>query len=77
MAGNYVFAKVAGGRWSPVYAGETEDLSNRFDYHHRMPCINRHGATHIHARVNLDGRAARLDEESDIRWAYDPPCNRQ
>ena len=45
---NYVFAKTT----NPdillaIYIGETEDISERFDNHHKMDCIRRNGATHI------------------------------
>ncbi|MCY3645600.1 MAG: hypothetical protein OXH07_01315 [Chloroflexi bacterium] len=78
LPGNYIFAKInTSNRWAAIYAGETEDLSTRFDNHHQQACINRHGATHIHVRVNRGGADARRAEERDIRLAYDPPCNRQ
>ena len=36
--GNYIFAKeTSPGRHLPIYIGETEDLSERFDSHHKMP----------------------------------------
>ena len=38
--GNYIFAKeTSPGRWTPIYIGQTGDLSERFDNHHKMPCI--------------------------------------
>ena len=78
LPGNYIFAKKnASGRWVAIYAGETEDLSTRFENHHQQPCINLQGATHIHVHVNNGGAVARRAEERDIRLAYDPPCNRQ
>ena len=34
-AGNYVFALQSNpNRWRPIYIGQTEDLSERFDNHH-------------------------------------------
>jgi len=74
-AGNYVFAKeTKPGSWSPVYIGQTNDLSERFDDHHKMPCIKRNGATHIHAHLNSD-RQTRLDEESDLVAKWNTSCN--
>ncbi len=74
-AGNYIFAKeTKSGSWSPVYIGQTKDLSERFDNHHKMPCIKRHGATHIHAHLN-SGHQARLAEESDLIEKWNTPCN--
>ena len=78
LPGNYIFAKrIAANQWQAIYAGETSDLSERFDGHHQKPCIDRHGATHIHVHVNSGGAQARRDEEADIRQRYQPPCNKQ
>ncbi len=75
VAGNYIFAKeIEPGRWRAVYIGETADLSERFDNHHKMPCIVRNGATHIHAHTNSD-QNARLAEEMDLINNYRPVCN--
>ena len=74
--GNYVFCRRGvDGRYSAIYAGETSDLSERFDSHHAMPCIKRCGATHISYRVHHGGKDARQIEEEDIRARYNPPCN--
>jgi hypothetical protein len=74
--GNYVFAReTSPGRFVPVYIGETSDLSERFDNHHKAACISRNGATHIHAHVNSDGAAARLAEEADLVARWQPRCN--
>lgn len=75
-AGNYCFAKqTAPGRWSPVYFGQTGNLSERFENHHKMTCALRYGATHIHAHLNAGGDQARLDEETDLVRQWSPPCN--
>ena len=73
--GNYIFAKQTPTGWSPIYIGETSDLSERFDNHHKMPCITKAGATHIHAHVNNSGVTARRAEESDLIKQWNPPCN--
>lgn len=76
-AGNYIFARLdERRRWVPVYIGQTNDLSERFDYHHAMDCIRRNGATHIHAHLNHDARA-RLSEETDLRASHWTSCNKQ
>lgn len=75
-AGNYVFAReTTPGKLSPIYVGQTGDLSERFDNHHKMPCIRRSGATHITAHTIDAGEAARRAEETDIIERWDPPCN--
>lgn len=78
VPGNYIFAKMnSQGRWVSVYIGETGDLSERFDNHHAMPCIKRNGATHIHAHKSSAVKQTRLNEETDLRKNYNPPCNKQ
>lgn len=74
-AGNYIFAKqTKPGYWVPVYIGETENLNQRFDDHHKMPCIVRNGATHIHAHLNANSQD-RLNEEADLISNWNPSCN--
>ena len=73
--GNYVFAcKTESNTFKPIYIGQTGDLSERFDNHHKMPCITRNGATHICAHKKSD-EAARLAEEDDLIQNYNPVCN--
>ena len=74
--GNYVFCRRGvDGRVAAIYAGETSDLSERFDSHHAAPCIKRQGATHISIHVHYGGLIARRAEEKDIRDRYNPSCN--
>ena len=74
--GNYVFAKeTKPGTFEPIYIGETGDPSERFDNHHKMPCIRKYGATHIHVHTNAGGEAARKTEEADLVQKQNPPCN--
>ena len=76
VPGNYIFAKESSPRkWSPVYIGQTSDLDERFDNHHKMPCINRNGATHIHAHRSSSDEKERRKEETDLIANYSPPCN--
>ena len=78
LPGNYILAKESSpARWTAVYIGQTSNLSERFDGHHRMPCILTNGATHIHVRQNHAGAQARQFEESDIIQRWHPVCNRQ
>jgi len=42
--GNYVFAQeTQPGRWKPICIGETSNLSERFDSHHKSSCIEQRG----------------------------------
>ena len=74
--GNYIFAKeTTPNRYAPIYIGETCDLSTRFDNHHKMPCINRNGATHIHVHLSNANADVRRMEEDDLIKKWSPPCN--
>ena len=74
-AGNYIFAyESRPGSYTPVYIGQTGDLSERFDNHHKAVCIKNAGATHIHAHLNTK-KQDRLDEESDLIAKWKPTCN--
>ena len=76
--GNYIFAfESPSGGWIPIYIGETSDLSERFDNHHKAQCIRDHGATHIHVHLSSDDENVRLEEEKDLIGLYQPPCNGQ
>ena len=73
---NYVFAKrTKEDTYRPIYIGQTEDISERFDNHHKMPCIKRNGATHVCTHDKGQNEANRLTEESDLIENYKPICN--
>jgi len=74
--GNYIFAKeTKPNTFKPIYVGQTADLGERFDNHHKMPCIRQNGATHIHVHKNTEGEPARLSEEADLVDRWHPICN--
>lgn len=74
--GNYVFAKkTLDGRFRPIYVGETGDLSERFDNHHKMGCIKNAGATHICVHTSGNDDTVRRAEEADIIEKWQPSCN--
>jgi len=74
--GNYIYAKKnTQSNWVAQYIGQTESLKDRLADHEKEICSKRHGATHVHAHVNSDGKQARLSEESDLTDNYNPPCN--
>jgi len=76
VPGNYCFAKeLEPHNWTPIYFGETSDLSERFDNHHKMPCIRREGATHIHTHASNANKETRLAEEADLVEKWHPKCN--
>ena len=73
---NYVFAKeTEKGKFRPIYIGQTNDISERFDCHHKWPCIVKNGATHICAHKSSEDERERLAEESDLIKNYNPVCN--
>ena len=73
---NYIFAKeTTQGNFSPIYIGQTSDLSERFDNHHKMPCIRREGATHICAHKSSANETTRKVEEADLIQRWNPDCN--
>ena len=78
VPGNYIFAKETSPRnWSPVYIGQTKNLSDRLSDHEKEKCAKRNGATHIHAHKTDGGEAVRKAEEKDLITRWKPPCNEQ
>ena len=75
VAGNYIFSKEDTPKsWVPIYIGQTDNLNERFDNHHKMPCIRRNGGTHIHVHTN-ERESDRLAEEKDLIAKGATPCN--
>ena len=73
---NYVFAKeTKPDTLLAIYIGETGDISERFDNHHKMPCIRQNGATYICAHTSSGDKEVRCEEESDLIANYHPVCN--
>lgn len=62
--GNYIFAKLVNGSWSPVYIGQG-DLQSRRQAHLNDGCVTQKGATHFHCHLN-GSEIKRLAEERDI-----------
>ena len=58
-----------------VYVGETGDLSNRFDKHHKQDCIIRNKANCVCIHSFHGTQTERLAAEADILNAFDLPCN--
>ncbi|PKN00326.1 MAG: hypothetical protein CVU78_01830 [Elusimicrobia bacterium HGW-Elusimicrobia-2] len=57
-----------------IYVGETEDLSTRFDNHHKEDCFKKYNANCkcIHGEQNKE---TRLAIEKDLIDNYNLPCN--
>jgi predicted restriction endonuclease len=73
---NYIFTKETESRThKPIYIGETGDITERFDYHHKIDCIRRNGATHINAHKSSSDKETRCKEETDLINKWHPICN--
>jgi predicted GIY-YIG superfamily endonuclease len=74
----YIFTKrtVSDGTASHkfIYIGQTDDLSTRFDNHHKANCIARNGANCISVHME-DSEDQRLAIETDLCRLHDTPCN--
>ncbi|MGD0037567.1 MAG: GIY-YIG nuclease family protein [Bacteroidota bacterium] len=57
-----------------IYVGQTEDLSVRFDNHHKADCFKKHKANCI-CIYREDSEGQRLAIEQDLIEKYNPPCN--
>ena len=62
------------GSYDPLYVGETGDLSERFDSHHKQYCFDQNHKSHIAVMVE-NSQARRLTIEADLVNNYHPPCN--
>ena len=61
-------------RYDVIYIGETGDLSERFDSHHKAWCFDRNGKTHIGVHLESSQSRRRVIEQ-DLIANYTPPCN--
>jgi hypothetical protein len=79
--GAYIFCHQDAFGWRALYVGEAENFNTRVGTgrfsHHKWESVIRHGATHICTLVVGGGHAQRLAVETDLRHAYNPPCNDQ
>ena len=77
--GNYIFCKLVERKWRPIYIGQG-DLGKKVTLqHHKLDCIIKNGATHVHVHLNAK-EEDRKSEESDLLanygQAYEPKgCN--
>jgi len=62
------------GNHTRIYVGQTGDLSERFDNHHKQECFDKHNANCICVYTESD-EDTRLEIESDLIDNYNPPCN--
>lgn len=77
FGGIYVFTcAVPGQNQDPVYCGQTDDFSTRFNNHHAESCIRRNNANRI-SIMRVDNSSNRDAIEIDILEAYNFTCNTQ
>jgi hypothetical protein len=74
VGGEYLVLKRQIGNYGILYIGQTGDLSERFDDHHKQGCFDRNAKTHIGVRVE-NSEAGRLAIESDLLGNYKTVCN--
>jgi len=69
-----VLKKQVSGKYDLLYIGQTGDLSERFDNHHKAPCFTRNGKTHIAVKAE-SSEQKRLNIETDLIRKYKTSCN--
>ena len=76
--GVYLFTKLMGDKLThkSVYLGITNDLSTRFNNHHKKDCIKNNGATHLCVLIN-NNETERNAIEEDLLGAINTLCNDQ
>lgn len=62
------------GRYDVIYIGQTGNLAERFDDHHKTWCFTNHAKSHIGVQVEPSEKR-RLAIEQDLIANYRPPCN--
>lgn len=81
QAANYILVRRnADGGCSPLYIGETDDMSRRWKEHLRSGLVDRargHGANELHLHFLTETRSQRLNAETDLRHGNSTPLNEQ
>jgi len=73
---NFVYAREnKPGQFSPIYFGQTSDLSEPFQDYLVMQCIKLSRVTHIHVHFGDASDEIRRAERSDLIEQWNPPCN--
>lgn len=81
QAANYILVRRnADGSCSPLYIGETDDMSRRWQEHLRSGLVDRargRGANELHLHFLTETRSQRLSAETDLRHGNPTPLNEQ
>lgn len=70
----YLVLRQQSGNYGILYVGQTGDMSERFDDHHKEHCFRRNGRTHIGVLAEPSKQRC-LAIEQDLIAAYDTACN--
>lgn len=70
----YAVLKKNGSNFTILYIGQTNDLSERFDNHHKQGCFDRNNKTHIAIHTE-SSESRRFNIETDLVRNYSPTCN--
>ncbi len=70
----YCISKRQNNNHNLIYLGITDDLSTRFNYHHKESCFKRHNADCISIHLNSSEKEREIIER-DILCNYNFPCN--
>ncbi len=57
-----------------IYIGQTSNMSDRFDDHHKAKCFKDNDVNAISVHQD-DDKDSRLEKEADLIGAHDPVCN--
>ena len=59
---------------SHVYIGESENVAERINGHHKKDCFTQNDANCVSIHPDDDSQS-RLDKEANLIANYNPPCN--
>lgn len=74
IGGIYIFLRKEQDTYYHVYCGKTDNLSTRFDNHHKADCIRKNGANRICAML-VSTEKERTTIEEDILANNNFSCN--
>ena len=63
-----------GWKHTKIYIGQTGDLSDHFDNHHKSECFEDHDVNAVSVHRD-DDEDSRLVKEIDLIMVLNPPCN--
>src|ERR1700675_477889 len=70
--GNYIYSKLnENNLWVPIYIGQGDLAARATKDHHRIDCIDKKGATHVHLHLNAKEAGAPCGRERFVSELYD------